>query len=212
MGQSVLLKDCREALLCVNEGRRRMGLAWDDGWSGGGWRDRRVAAALNDGDYALADEAGGRGLMVVARSPEQHGGEEEDTGAEGGEAGILLARWLWVREAGVPGDPGYECEDATSLHVEGSLAEEEWEALCAWLAPYIEDGAYGTEVDETRGLEDMEDVLAGVEAGQAALDRALLEGRGEGARRAVSEAREKVVEGARRIRRGRAAWREGRSA
>ena len=50
MGQSVLLKDCREALLCVNEGRRRLGLAWDDGWSGGGWRDRRVAGALNDGD------------------------------------------------------------------------------------------------------------------------------------------------------------------
>lgn len=210
MSQSVLLKDCPEALLCVNEERRRLGLEWDGG-SGGGWHDRRVAVALNDGDYPLADEVGGCGFMVFGRSPELYE-EEEGTGSEGGEAGILLTRWLWVREAGVPGDPGYECDDCTSLHVEGSLAEEEWEALCVWLAPYIEDGAYGTEVDETRGLDEMEEGLAGIAASRAALDRALLEGRGEGVRRAIREAREKVEEGARRIRRERIAWREGRSA
>lgn len=209
MSQSVLLKDCPEALLCVNEERRRLGLEWDGG-SGGGWQDSRVAVALNGGDYPLADEVGGCGFMVFGRSPELYE-EEEDTGSEGGEAGILLTRWLWVREAGVPGDPGYECDDCTSLHVEGSLAEEEWEALCAWLAPYIEDGAYDTEVDETRGLDEMEEVLAGIAASRAALDRALLEGRGEGVRRAIREAREKVEEGARRIRRERVAWREERS-
>ena len=129
MRQSATIKDCREALQGIEEQRRALEATWDGGvavlelWeSWGGW-------------------------TATASRQDQ---EEDEEGDDPTRHMLMLERFTSTIEREVPWAPGYGTEDVSELHLEADIEDLQWEALCARIAPYIEDGAYDTMVDRLR--------------------------------------------------------------
>ena len=151
MTQSASMQHCPEALMVLDEHRRKHELQWEDA-NGGPIGLHEVAHALNERNYRQAHLGEGADWWLTARSTDEEGDSDEDAEGESAAAPPELSVWPVGQE----------------LSVEANLLHEDWEALCASLAPYITDGAFDTEVDEAKPPSDH---LRWRQARQRTLDR-----------------------------------------
>ena len=136
------LEDCPEILMVIDEHRRTLGLHWHDMRGNPRETSFRIAA-LDCGDYAGAYDI--RRDTALQAAPRE-GWPEEDTEDE---YGFILMHCTGIREhiAIRPGESD-EYEEYSWWLLESELGEDDWEALCASLAPYIQGGAEGTEWEQ----------------------------------------------------------------